>query len=385
MSIFVAINRWEVGVQMTTRRSADWTLRQNHGRKSKQQSQSRERPARNLSTDNVTSYTPAASFGFVMRDFARRVLSRQISSSNVLVIAPDATTAAKEGVEVRDSHQTAKNPYDNVDFQSPYSIGGTFLLHAAMEGHDLHAIDFGTDKEGGYTEWGQSLDDWWQSFEGADSVIAGKLKRWSSVSSTPKWIIAAIFDHFDPTELNLVDKIWAGADRFLSESTMTYVVVAMHSRKVAGSYEYGGLLAAKALLDHRYKLQTLQLSHYHTAPGKETLTEANYGPNAIFKKLENVQGLLRWGADIAQHSSGGVGSEIFTAYVFATQGLDLAIPSNRILLNNTSTVIGEDALALQMNGHEPITFKTCPQATMKPTLDLSFKEVGIVCSEHFLG
>lgn len=375
-------------------RSAAWTLRRDKGLApvslkdhreqdggSGQQPRSDEIPIRKLSTDTeLPYYTP--SFGFVMRDFARRVLSRHISSSNVLVIAPDATSAAKEGMEARARNQTDNNPYDNADFRSSYSIGGTFLLHAAMEGHDLHAIDFGLDKRGKYTEWGQSLDTWWESFGSEeDGEIAAKSeKRWSSTSSQPRWIIAAIFDHFDPHKLDLVDKIWSmGANHFLTESTMTYVVIAMHSRKVGGSYEYGGLAAAKALLDHRYKLQTLQLSHYHASPGTEGWTEAKYGPNAFLKRLENVQDLLRWGADTLERYSDAKGDEVFTAYIFATQGLDLAIPSRSIFAEDPSKRHEENS-TFAINTNKTFGFKACPQSAMEPKLDLSFIEVG--CRHH---
>lgn len=386
------MNRQELQVTSTTR-PTDWALGQGGGlfaplHSSLQQHKDSVRqplltPKNTQQSDGISvrnRRTKAAaphtlSFGFVMRDFARRVLSRHISSSNVLVIARDATSAAKEGMTARARNQTAHNVYDSVDFQSPYSIGGTFLLHAAVEGHDFHAIDFGKDEREQSTEWVQTLDEWWASFGDANNTIAGTPIRWSSTSSTPKWIIAAVFDHYDPARLELVDKVWAGADRFLSECTMTYVVVAMHSRKVGGSYEYGGLEAAKALLDHRYKLQALQLSHYHTDPGKEAWTEAKYGPNAFFKGVEEVQELLRWGADTAERYNGGKESEIFTAYVFATQGLDLAIPSSRIFVDNTPRAIAEDS-TLQINHDKPLDFKPCPQATLDPKLNISFTEVG---------
>jgi len=138
------------------------------------------------------------------------------------------------------------------------------------------------DKDGTTAEWNQTLDDWWASFEDPNPN-RGPTRKWSSSKTTPKWIIAAIFDHFHPNKLEAVDQVWLDSERFLNESTMTYVVVAMHARKLRDSYEFGGLLAARALLDHRYKLQVLQLSHYHTDPGHETGTEAKYGPNAFFE------------------------------------------------------------------------------------------------------
>lgn len=333
---------------------------------------------RNLSTE-TTSDSGVLSFGFVMRDFARRVLSRHISSSNVLVIAPDATRAAQDGIrrlnhptERRDNN-TSWEDIQNTDARSPYSIGGTFLLHAAVEGHDLHAIDYGVDKDGSIVQWNQTLDDWWLSFE-HPGRSSGGARKWSSSKGIPKWIIAAIFDHFHPNKLEAVDQVWVGAERFLRESTITYVVVAMQSRKLRATYEFGGLVAAKALLDHRYKLQVLQLSHYHTDAGHEAWTEEKYGPNAFLKSLDKVQELLRWGADTAARYENGIKNNVFTAYIFATQGLDLAMPSNRIFIDDNSRVIGKES-TLQINLYKPLQFKNCPQANMEPKLDIAFGEL----------
>ena len=327
----------------------------------------------NLSTDSTFPGRPA--FGFVMRDFARRVLSRHIASSNVLVVSPDATRAAKHGIRVKANNHTAKNPYDDVDFQSPYSIGGTFLLHAAFEGHDIHAIDFGSDQSGSSVEWSTSLDQWWAAFTNSNARSSEDPRRWSSSKSTPKWILAAIFDNFHPTNFDLIDQVWTGADQFLNETTITYVVVALHSRKVNDTYQYGGLAAARALLDRRYRLQTLMLSHYHTDPGKEFSTEQKYGPNALFKTTEDVQDLLRWGADAVKRLTTGHNDQHFTAYIFGTQGLDLAIPSNRIFIDDKSRVIGDES-SPQINLYKPLEFKPCPQSLREPKLDISFTKVG---------
>ncbi len=394
MTVFLALSRQDLKLE----RPADWRLSplqqsiemQTLERSSEPFLQPLSRPwigttVRNLSTDTTTLYIP--SFGFVMKDFASRVLSRHISSSNVLVVSMDATQAANEGIgilnKVKVNNQTASHYYTAFDAQSPFSIGGTFLLHAAMEGHDIHAIDFGREKNGKNIEWEQTLDEWWTSFDddnnnnnGGSSPKAG-MRRWSSSDTKPKWILAAIFDHFRPDNLELSDQVWNGADRFLTESTMTYVVVAMHSRKVGGKYQYGGLVAAKNLLNHRYKLQTLLLSHYHTDPGKEASTEEKYGPNAIFKSIDNVQDLLRWGADVAERFETRSYNKVFTAYIFATQGLDLAIPSNRIFIDDSSRVIGTES-TLQINLYKPLQFKRCPQANMDRKLDIAFSEVGLI-------
>jgi Protein of unknown function (DUF229) len=327
---------------------------------------------RNLSSDTIELRT--TKFGFVMRDFARRVLSRHISNSNVLVVAPDAVLAAKEGIHTKENnHENDTNIYDSADFESPYSLGGTFLLHAAAEGHDVHAIDFIVDSISHSVDWQEDMDAWWNSFDHTNDATADSASRWSSTKFQPKWIIAAVFDHFTANRLEDADIVWRGAETFLSASTITYIVVAMHSRKQdSGQYEFGGLAAARALLDHRYKLQTLHLSRYHPEPDKVAWTEQRYGPNAIFKTCGDIEELLTWGAD--QTSRHGNEKEVFSAYIFATQGLDLAIPSSRVFLDDASRVIGSES-TLQINLYKSLQFKPCPQSRIPPKLNITFSEI----------
>jgi hypothetical protein len=145
----------------------------------------------------------------------------------------------------------------------------------------------------------------------------------------------------------------------------------MHSRKRNDKYEFGGLAAARTLLEYRYKLQTLALSHYYAEPGKEGWTEQRYGPNAIFKTREEVEELLKWGADEASRHGE---DRVFTAYIFATQGLDLAIPSSRVFIDDSSRVIGTESTH-QINLYKSLQFKPCPQANMEPKLNITFSEI----------
>jgi hypothetical protein len=397
---------------------------------------------RNLSTESLSLFQPP--FGFVMRDLARRILSRHITTSNILVVAPDAISAAKDGIQRRrrqlqqqeqskslsSNTHNSKNPLDTVDFTSPYSIGGTFLLHAAAEGHVLHAINYGESSDehdnnnNNNNYWNNhTLDDWWKSFEQAVKVEQSSnqqqhQKHWWSSSSTlsasapqqqqqqhhqehlqrPNWILAAVVD----LPLGQEDALWAGAGQFLRESTTTYFVVALHARQRQrhnsgdnNNVEYGGLAACQALLNRRYKLQVLLVSHYHVErPGDEGWTEQHFGPNALFSSTDKVKEFLTWGATAAaryqdagygpEHGGVGLGGgvpikedaegHIFTAYIFATQGLDLAIPSNRVFLHDTSRVVGEESTT-QINRYKPLQFKPCPQASLTPALGLQFAEV----------
>lgn len=328
-------SRWEVprtAERGSQSHNLDYNLDYVHFPPKEPQGPLDEEVVRNLSSKSFP-YSPP--FGFVMRDFARRVLSRHISNSNVLVIASDATAAAKDAIQsIKENKES--NPYDHVDFQSPYSVGGTFLLHASAEGHGIHAIDAGVDKKGTLIESSHSLGDWWSSF--GNKIIKNN-NWWSSTrESKPKWIIAAVID----IDFGHEDSVWQGAETFLQESTITYFVVAMHSRKdQGGKYEYGGLAATSALLSRRYKLQTLLVSHYHADPGEESQTAERYGPNALFQSTGQTKEFLRWGADSATQYNGN--NSVFTAYIFATQGLDLAIPSSRVFLHEESRIIGDES------------------------------------------
>jgi hypothetical protein len=373
-----------------------------------------------------------------------------------LVVAPDAISAAKDGIQRqrrRQQEQDSKilssttpqntkntlNPFDTVDFTSPYSIGGTFLLHAAAEGHVLHVINYGeradqldddnNNKNVDYFWNNHTWDDWWQSFEEVVKAEPSSNQQerqqqqqqqqqqrhqhwWSSSSALsasapqqeqqqeqqeqqqrPNWILAAVVD----LPLGQEDAIWVGARQFLQESTTTYFVVALHSRQRqqqphnsgdSETVEYGGLAACQALLSRRYKLQVLLVSHYHVEhAGEEGWTEQHFGPNALLSSTDKVKEFLRWGATAAsQYQDTGHGPErgdggdkdargpIFTAHIFATQGLDLAIPSNRVFLQDTSRVVGEESTT-QINRYKPLQFKPCPQASLTPALKLKFSEV----------
>ena len=133
------------------------------------------------SSSNQTSSHDFASkdqlpkFGIVMTEFANRVLSRHITSSNVLVVAPDAIVAAKNVVQ-------------NKFAVTEYSVGTNFLLRGFHEGHIIHAIDTTRGKHPMY--WTRkhhstkttTLDKWWNSFR-QNNTISDKVERWWTPST----------------------------------------------------------------------------------------------------------------------------------------------------------------------------------------------------------
>jgi hypothetical protein len=289
-------------------------------------------------------------FGFVMRDLSRRILSRHIANSNVLVIAPDAREATSISVS---------GVLDSTDFSSPLSLGGTFVLHAHAQGHVTHAMNAGLKEDGEWTRWNTTLNHWWSSFE-------------EKGERRPNWILLAVVDPGFGWE----DVVWSDSERFLQESTITYVVTAIRSRLLFNStLEVYGMEAVKTLIEKRYRMQVLQVSHYHVEldDHKPSIFD-RYGPNALLKQEKDIKYLLQWGAQSAKRYSNTT-SPLFTAYLFGTQGLDLAIPSRREYIGD-DTRVKKGGSETQINLHKHLQLKQCPKPSpAKVKLELAFEKV----------
>jgi hypothetical protein len=279
----------------------------------------------------------------------------------VLIVSPDATFVAME--------MNSKAPKRRVDSTS-LSVGGNFLVESAREGHTVHAISGGN-------RWWLTLDDWWRSFDHMnsnnvtilnESVV--QLPKSDSATPKPSWILLAVFD----SPLWMEDLIWKNSKRFLLEGTVTYIVLGMHSMKLENStYRFGGLKAVEMLLQRRYKLQTLSASHYFADHDHERKVFDDYGPNALFQSLGKVEDFLKWGADAASRFSGGNKDRVFSSYLFATQGLDLAIPDPRVYLKDDSKSIVQ---SWSENGDIAPLLKTCTQQSPEEVnFDLYFDDV----------
>ena len=192
-------------------------------------------------------------FGYVMRDFAHRILSRHIvRMADVLVV---------------DELPLVSDP----SFDA--SVGPSFVRHAEKEGHRVH-------------------------------VTPELTESW--VRSLPKWILLAVFDVRQGSEyVSFTSEL---ATSLFVERTVTYIVF----RVSASGRHIHGAEAATALMSLGYKVQLLSASH----PLK------TFQPNVLLTQTTVVT-FLEAGADVTG------AAELFNAYLFATQGLDLAIPSQR--------------------------------------------------------
>lgn len=304
-------------------------------------------------------------FGFTMRDLARRILSRYVAKSHVLVVAPDAQQALHYKLPVNGS-------LDSVEFDaSKQSLGATFMLHAKSQGHTTHALNAGLSKSGESTPWNTTLGTWWSYYDS------------SSKQTRPNWILlAVVYPGFGWEDL-----VWRDSSRFLQDSTITYIVTAVRSRFVNQTLEVHGIQGANALLKRRYKMQVLQASHYHVEfdggndKQQSPTTFQQYGPNALLKTELDIEALLLWGAQAIQRYTTGTNSNattktspVFTAYLFGTQGLDLAIPSRRHYIRDDSRITGDESWT-QINLYKPLQFYSCPMSKGGLSVDISFDKV----------
>jgi hypothetical protein len=324
--------------------------------------------------DLSSSAPPRPSVGLVMKEFARRVLSRHITSSSILVVAPDAVSVAQQ--------QCSNDENMIVDD----SIGTMFIWEGKKEGHSIHAISSQKSQNNNIT-FKTTLDRWWQSFDQQNSVKTSHA-IWHSDQKAidqekPTWILLAVFD----LPFGEEDEVWQESKTFLEECTATYIVIAIHSKKSAdGVYTYGGLNAVEQLLERRYKLQTLSVSHYHAEYHKNSSHNHvmgsrkvldEYGPNALFRSIQDIKDLLRWGAESAEiYSNNDLGTNHdqahFTVYLFATQGLDLAIPSPSTYLVDHSRFIDP---MVGINIELAASLKGCPEPNDKDQIfDISFEK-----------
>ena len=281
---------------------------------------------------------------------------------------------------------------------------------AQSQGHDVHAFSYDA-KQGGLVavsnatqqpyplhstttstaSW-QTLGDWWSSFDNNNSTSNNKTNR-------PNWILLAVIDPGWQHE----DAVWgqpqqpfasqSHPSRFLQEATITYIVTAVRSRLVWEEDDttnnpthpprlqvWGTRPVVEELLERRYKMQVLQTSHYHVSlPDNNEHVMDRFGPNALLRTPSDVMEFLQWGAEAAHrygnnhakdednsnnnhrnnNNNQTTVSPVFTAYLFGTQGLDLAIPSRRVYIDDKTRLKGRGA-ATQINLYQPVGFKPCP-------------------------
>jgi hypothetical protein len=250
----------------------------------------------------ANSTSTATYFGYVMRDLAARLLSRDdtgagdAESNDVLVVSKDIQGGAG-GVPRHAS--TSTSTLDELRVNA--SVGPSFVRYATEEGHRVHSIGIGGASDGSPLS---ELAKWWEA-------------QSSSASGPPRSIQLAVFDPPAGSEGVLAADI---ASRILSKVSIKYVVFRVSATTTVplargdATTVIAGAESVISLLEMDYKVQLLSSSHSLNL----------FLPNALIGR-DSASEFLRIGAKKAEAAGGGT----FTAYLFATRGLDLAIPSAR--------------------------------------------------------
>ena len=286
-------------------------------------------------------------FGYVMRDLANRFLSPSSaqqkrryllegrhSPSNVLVACPGANSLL---FEIKKKNAVTIDSKKVLIKSLGYRIGESFLVETVFNGHNAISMDSNTgilDDHGS-----ESTDILLAVLDPArgeeDSVISGRLEEHIR-SGTIQFATFRISSSLSRTNL--------------------FVNLATKSDKTVMQ----GIEASKIFLSAGYKLQVLSSSH---APTDELNP---YGPNTLLKNVDDVEAFLRFGAGLAQMNevirlsknlesltSPSKISDMpitFHSKLFATRGLDLAIPSRKTFLNLTGMVGNDFILDVEKSG-----------------------------------
>ena len=267
--------------------------------------------------------------GRVIRELSHRVLKRSISQSNIVILSPrfsSVEVVTRDDSSVEAHYYTAKVAID--------------------QGHRTHLLPAST-----------FLSEGWQ---GSDSV---------------GWILLAYFAT-DVHGIPSIDEIlsFQRATSWLEQTTVTYIVFPVSAKaslpieSLLGDFEYErdflrdisvemvGLGAAETLMRSSYKIQLLSSSHHFDwRPGRDE-DEFNYGPNYLFHTVKSLHRFLYHQVSRAlqvqlkqmtgKFSGNSSMLEVeVNSLLFATQGLDLAIPSR-----STYTDVGRHKKCVDSQG-----------------------------------
>ena len=268
-------------------------------------------------------------FGFVMGEISQRILSRKVAQSNVLIVSENAPLI-KNKMASRIIQGLSDDEIEDLKTQIGHSVGGCFLLNAINQGHEVHTISVeGLEESSNKEKKCKIIDEWW-----------------SGVSDTrPDWILLAVFDPGIGNE----DILCSPISTFLRESTVTYVIFGVHIKFDGSS---GGFDTLKTLLRLKYKVQILSMSDW--------TEQDNWDPNTLIT-LENVDSFCQRMLELFLSSKSG---KVFRAYFFATQGLDLAIPSRLEYLQTNAYDLNP-----YNNAINDFPIKQCPKNKFVKTID----------------
>ena len=324
--------------------------------------------------------------GRVVQELSRRVLSRNIAQANVVIVSPYFDREDTPKGRVADAHvitNTGNEAIDDEMFVGQNLLEQLYPAKLAIDqGHTTHLLPVTANLSLG---WNNAVKDGKETM----STTATQHYNSTSVSWILLAYFSTARMHHTSEQIVSIDEILSPTQSsvWLKETTITYLVFPISATAklpysailgaYSNPYEYSsdyirdakisvtGMTAAQNLLDHNYKLQLLASSHHFDAEpnridhdGKDEEVEASfvYGPNALFmskkalhrylyqrmiqvleKEVKNILEYYPRGKKYHQHTENyhsknnkaiePVLEVNFHSLLFATQGLDLAIPS----------------------------------------------------------
>lgn len=283
-------------------------------------------------------------YGYVMRDLAGRFLStpnrRPSSSSNVLIVSSSSSISRRETTVQRWASNSTITKEEMIR-EIAFDIGGSFFIEATLAGYRVISVNNDDDDV---------------VADHIDPAVATDRKlRTIDDDDNDETILLAVFD----PDLAQQDDAVRRASRYIRLGSIEYAIFRMVSKATAGddnnivSY---GLSACETFLSAGYRLQVFSSSHVSRGGHND------YGPNTMFKSVQHVENFLRHGARLAaevqRDDDRRVGLDAtFQSFLFATRGLELAIPSRKEFLNLTG--FGDDDV-IDVTGSEGVPYLKCP-------------------------
>ena len=155
---------------------------------------------------------------------------------------------------------------------------------------------------------------------------------------------------FDPRKMMLQDGLITTYVSTLVENQHQASVDYIIFRIQVSKKSIHGQQAALSLLQAGYHLQILSASHSLSLEGS-----LEYGPNTPLRRAYDVQAYFQYGKQVTIETH-----QVYQAYLFATQRLDMAIPSAQQHMNLTN--FDTTDIVLNVDG-DAIPYRKCPRST----------------------
>jgi hypothetical protein len=257
----------------------------------------------------LTECSNSSFFGHVMRDLSNRfLLSRpeheQLTPFKTIAIVSNGAAQAWKHIQAVSDSAGSR---EEMIRQLGYKIRDSFLVDAMLNNHTTIIVDPNEN----------------ESFK---------------LDSREVFLLIV-----DPQSPGDEDGLVRQASSIIQSTTTQFVIFRIASM---GDSLYG-MDACDLFLREGYKLQILSSSHVFDG-------ENPFPPNTLFKNVDQVRELLWHGNNLTEDPS-----TLFQTYLFATRGIELAIPSRREYLNMTG--LGNDhVIDVEREG---VPFRKCPTVT----------------------